>query len=130
MKESKSAQYHSKISKDYDVMFQDKYWDIHTAVEESKLNKYLPKQKSLILDAGGGTGNFSIECAKKGHEVVLTDISSGMLEEAKKKIKKLGLEEKITILNQDIINMNDLISNHFDFVVSLGDPVSYWKTLS
>ncbi|MFX1452349.1 MAG: class I SAM-dependent methyltransferase, partial [Promethearchaeota archaeon] len=125
MKESKSAQFHTKISKKYDILYKDKYWEIHTAIESSKLDKYLPKQKSRILDAGGGTGNFSIECAKKGHEVVLTDISSGMLEEATKKIKKLGLEDKITILKQDITNMNELKSNYFDFVSSLGDPVSY-----
>ncbi|NVM03506.1 MAG: class I SAM-dependent methyltransferase [Candidatus Helarchaeota archaeon] len=125
MKESKSAQYHSKISKDYDNMYQEKYWDIHTAIELSKLNKYLPKQKSRILDAGGGTGNFTIEFAKQGHEVILTDISFGMLEEAKKKIKKLGLDDKIRILKQDITNMKDLKSGYFDFVVSLGDPVSY-----
>ena len=38
-----------------------------------------------ILDAGCGTGRVAIELARRGHDVVGTDIDAGMLEEAARK---------------------------------------------
>lgn len=121
MAESKSAQFHTKTAEQYDKTYEDKYWDIYSSVEHSKLNKYIPKKKSLILDAGGGTGKFSIEFAKKGHKVVMTEVSSGMIKVAKRNTQKYDVQ----VMHQDIRNMKDLKSKTFDFVVSLGDPVSY-----
>ncbi|MBW3013220.1 methyltransferase domain-containing protein [Candidatus Woesearchaeota archaeon] len=125
MKETKSAAYHTKIAKEYDASYTDNIWKLYAALEDAKIIKYLPKKKGRILDAGGGTGKFAIQFAKKGHDVVLTDISSGMLGVAEKNIKKLRLGNKVKALWQDITNMKSLQSNSFDFVVSLGDPVSY-----
>jgi len=125
MAESKAAKFHSKIAKKYGRQFFSRRLVIAGMVEWSRLIKYLPKKKCRILDAGGGVAEFSIKFAKMGHDVVLTDVSSGMLKEARKKIKKEKLEDRITVLEQDITNMKDLKSNSFDFVVSLGDPVSY-----
>ncbi len=125
MAESKSARYHTKIAKSYDSEYTDRYWETHSKIEWKRLDKYLPKGKSLILDAGGGTGEFSIAFAKRGHNVVLTDVSSGMLDVARKKIAKLRLGNKITVMPQDITDMKDFRDGQFDFAVSLGDPVSY-----
>ena len=52
----------------------------------------IPKNKTLkILDAGGGIGRFSEPLLKKGHQVVLTELSKGMLNKAKNKLKSLTL---------------------------------------
>lgn len=125
MAESKAAKFHSKIAKKYGRQFFSRRLEIAGMVEWSRLMKYLPKKKCRILDAGGGAAEFSIKFAKMGHDAVLTDVSSGMLKEARKKIKKEKLEDRITVLEQDITNMKGIKSNSFDFVVSLGDPVSY-----
>ncbi len=125
MPEKGSAEFHSDISQDYDQLYTNAYWNICGEVEKSIFNQFLPKTKGVILDAGGGTGEFSIQYAQLGHDVVLTDISSGMLKQAEKKIEKLNLKKKIQVMHQDITSMKDLKSNSFDFVISLGDPVSF-----
>lgn len=124
MKENKSVKYHDKIARTYDSDYEEKRWKIAREVEWAKIQKYLPA-KGRILDAGGGTGSFSIKFAKLGYDVVLTDLSEGMLKIAEKKVQNEKLDSKITILKQDITKMKDLKSNSFNFVVSLGDPVSY-----
>lgn len=53
---------------------------------------------SLLLDVGCGTGNFSIEFAKRGIEVIGADPSISMLDCAEKKAKELSLN--ILFLNQ------------------------------
>jgi len=50
-------------------------------------------QKSLILDAGGGPGRYTIELAKKGYQVVLLDLSPKCLEIAKREIKNAKVED-------------------------------------
>ncbi len=125
MKESSSARFHTKAAAKYDNSYTDERWKIHGAVLDAKLDEFLPKRPSKILDAGGGTGNFAIRMAKLGHDVTLTDISAGMLAQAKKKIKKEELD--IRVLRLDITNMRKLETSTFDFTASLGDPVSYCK---
>jgi len=129
MTNNQSVKYHDKVAKVYDDNFDkaddDKKCEIVLAIEWSMIEKYLPKEKSMILDAGGGTGEFSVALAKKGHAVVLTDLSKGMLEVAAKKIQNLGLNDKIKVLQQDITSMKNLQSSSFDFVIAVGDPVSY-----
>ena len=45
-----------------------------------------------ILDMGCGTGRHSVELAKRGYKVTGLDLSSGMLNEAKKKAEAAGVE--------------------------------------
>lgn len=56
-----------------------------------------------ILDVATGTGDFALTSYKILHPEQITgiDISDGMLEIGRKKIKKLGLEGKIQLLNGD-----------------------------
>jgi len=42
--------------------------------------------KSLVLDAGGGPGRYTIELSRRGYEVVLFDISEGLVDMAKSHI--------------------------------------------
>lgn len=51
----------------------------------AELRERLPKGRSLrILDAGTGTGYFSILLAKEGHRLTGIDLTPSMLEEARK----------------------------------------------
>jgi 2-polyprenyl-3-methyl-5-hydroxy-6-metoxy-1,4-benzoquinol methylase len=49
------------------------------------LEKYLPPS-GVILDAGGGTGTYSIELAKRGYHVVLMDMHEDQLIMARKQV--------------------------------------------
>ncbi|MBV6640876.1 MAG: bifunctional demethylmenaquinone methyltransferase/2-methoxy-6-polyprenyl-1,4-benzoquinol methylase UbiE [Cyclobacteriaceae bacterium] len=57
-----------------------------------------PDQPKLILDIATGTGDFAIEAlALKPDKVIGVDISQGMLEVGKKKLKKKGLDHLIEL---------------------------------
>jgi len=89
------------------------------------LKKYIPK-KSLILDAGGGPGRYTIELAKLGYDVVLLDLTPELLQIAKRKIKEEKIQGRIKqILHGSIDNLPMLENNSFDAVICLGGALSH-----
>ena len=72
----------------------DPYHQIEFIVTMHFLRKYLPK-KGLVLDAGGGPGRYTIELAKQGYDVVLSDIVPEMLKIAKRQIKKARVQDRV-----------------------------------
>ena len=101
----------------YDAYFEKNVYKIFDAITWKYLEPYLPKNKdAVILDAAGGTGRWSIPMAKKGLNVVLVDISNGMLNVARTKIKEAGLEEKITVEQEDITKL-EYPDETFDLVL-------------
>lgn len=71
-----------------------------------------------ILDAGGGQGQFSLQLAVAGHEVVLCDISAEMLRLAEEQAIQLGVQDKVTLVHCAIQELPTHISDtRFDFVI-------------
>jgi len=91
------------------------------------LTKYLPKRKSIkILDAGGGDGSWAQKLVEIGYKnIVLTDLSQGMLDEAAKRFAKLKIKHNVRFVKSDITDMRELETTCFDFVYSQYDAVSY-----
>jgi len=91
------------------------------------LTKYLPKRKSIkILDAGGGDGSWAQKLVELGYKnIVLTDLSQGMLDEAAKRFAKLKIKHNVRFVKSDITDMKELETTCFDFVFSQYDAVSY-----
>jgi len=89
--------------------------------------KYLPKDRSVrILDAGGGDGYWTERLIALGyHNIVLSDLSQGMLEQAKKKLAKVTTDHDIAFAKSDIADMKEFQSCLFDYVFSQYDAVSY-----
>ncbi len=89
--------------------------------------KYLPKDRSVrILDAGGGDGYWADKLIALGyHNIVLSDLSRGMLEQAKKKLAKAKTDHDIAFVKSDIVDMKEFQSCLFDYVFSQYDAVSY-----
>ena len=58
---------------------------------------------AAILDVATGTGDFAIQLNKSLHPQHITgiDLSQGMLDEARRKVKDKGLEEKISFVKGD-----------------------------
>ncbi len=76
-----------------------------------------PFKPKTILDVATGTGDFAIEAMALGPEKIIgVDISEGMLEVGKKKIKSLGLEGKISLQHGDSENL-PFPDNSFDAVI-------------
>jgi ubiquinone/menaquinone biosynthesis C-methylase UbiE len=114
----------NEISPSFDTWVDTLQGKVYGYVTWEHLSHYLPADKgSLILDAGGGTGRWSVPLAKMGYRVTLCDISDGMLKQAEKKIKKAGLSDKVTIEEQDLTRLS-FEDQTFDFVLCEDGPIS------
>ena len=120
----KITEYYKKVADEYDRNYDAPYWrDLYDKITWAFVEPYLP-QKGEVLDAGGGTGKWSIPMAARGLHVTLVDISKEMLAVASAKVEWEGLQEFVTVKQGDIRNL-DFPSNSFDFVLAAGDAVSY-----
>ena len=63
--------------------------------------KLFPRN-SLVLDLGGGTGSDTLYFLKKGHRVVIVDISDYALSVAVKKAKDQELKDKLEVRQLDL----------------------------
>lgn len=121
----KVAAHHDWWSETYDAEYV-KGFALYHKITLDNIRRFLPKGKgTLILDAGGGTGIWSIELARMGYRVMLTDIAQGMLEKAKAKIAELKLANQIEIGISNICHMPEFHDNQFAMVLCEGDPLSY-----
>ena len=125
-KKEKVEEFYDKVAEEYDKQYQTPYWTLYHEITWHNIKQFLPKRRrSIILDAGAGTGYWAIKLAKFGYKVILTDISEKMLNVAKNKIKKQNLEKNIEVRRVDIRDMPCFPSNYFDMALAEGDPVSY-----
>lgn len=108
--------YYDEKSVDYDADNELLYFKVYDAVTWKYTKPHVPKDSgALVLDAAGGTGKWSIPIAKCGPKVVLTDLSSGMLNVAREKIKKAGLEKRVDVRKGDVCGL-DFEDETFDMV--------------
>jgi ubiquinone/menaquinone biosynthesis C-methylase UbiE len=95
--------YYDEKSKNYDELFSMLYYKVFDAITWKYLEPYLPvNPNALVLDAGGGTGRWTVRIARKARKVVLMDISEGMLKVAAERIKQENLQDKVVIKKGDI----------------------------
>jgi demethylmenaquinone methyltransferase / 2-methoxy-6-polyprenyl-1,4-benzoquinol methylase len=120
-KKEEVAEMFDNISKKYDFLNHflsmgiDKIWR-KKAVKI--LKRYNPK---IILDIATGTGDFAISAMRvKPAKIVGLDLSEGMLEVGREKMKKKGLDTTIEMIQGDSENL-PFEDNHFDgYTVGFG----------
>ncbi|MBN1139218.1 MAG: class I SAM-dependent methyltransferase [Anaerolineae bacterium] len=124
---TRSEAYHDYEAPAYDAKYDGIpfYGKVYEPVTWDNIRRFLPPLPAQVLDAGGGTGRWTVVLAKMGYEVTLTDISQGMLDVARGKIEAAGLSDRVTIMRQDIRDMSALGADSFDLVLAEGDPVGY-----
>ncbi len=88
-------------------------WKYVEQVLEAAENKVLN-----ILELNCGTGEDALFLAKRGHQVLATDISSGMVGVTAKKIKKAGLEALVNTKTLRIQQLQQLSNQKFDLIFS------------
>ncbi|EAY29592.1 bifunctional demethylmenaquinone methyltransferase/2-methoxy-6-polyprenyl-1,4-benzoquinol methylase UbiE [Microscilla marina] len=116
-KKAQVAKMFDNISPKYDFLnhFLSLGIDIYWRKRAIKLLK--PHKPSHILDVATGTGDFAIAALKaKPTKVTGVDISAGMLEVGKQKIKKKGLENVISLELGDSEKLA-FEDNYFDAVI-------------
>jgi cyclopropane fatty-acyl-phospholipid synthase-like methyltransferase len=84
--------------------------EVDFIIEELKL-----APGSRILDVGCGTGRHSLELARRGYLMTGVDISSGMLDEARKAAKKAGV--RVEWIHADATKFES--NNTFDAAICL-----------
>lgn len=106
-----------EFASDYDAWYTDKKGSFVDKVETDLAFKMIQIKKGMkILDAGCGTGNFSVKLAGMGCDVTGIDISDNMLSIAREKASGLGLD--IEFINMDV-NKLSFEDNEFDAVLSM-----------
>ena len=89
----------------------DKLW------RKKAITKLKDNNPNIILDIATGTGDLAITALKLNPEKIIgIDISTGMLEVGREKLKKRMLENKIQLLLGDSENI-DFPDNHFDAAI-------------
>ena len=88
---------------------------------------YVPKKKSLVLDAGGGSGRWTLDFTYLGHHVVLLDFSRPMLRLAMEKIKRLLKAGVADLILADIHHL-PFSPETFDLVFVEADPFTQGGT--
>ncbi len=94
------------------------------AVELAAIRKELCTRTGLrILDAGCGPGWHGVQLALDEHRVVMMDLSPKMLERACAAADAAGVQDRITLRQEDIRN-SSLQPGSFDAVIACGTVVS------
>lgn len=82
------------------------------------LKEYQPK---VIMDMATGTGDFAIEALKLNPDrVVGVDLSNGMLEVGRKKMKKKGVDQIVEMVQGDSENLSFETATFDAFTVGFG----------
>ncbi|MBJ6367835.1 bifunctional demethylmenaquinone methyltransferase/2-methoxy-6-polyprenyl-1,4-benzoquinol methylase UbiE [Snuella sp. CAU 1569] len=104
------------ISSDYDGLNRIISFGIDIKWRKKVVNIVKEKQPESILDIATGTGDLAINLtATNASKIIGLDISSGMLEIGKEKIKRKSLENKIELVLGDSENM-PFEDNTFDAI--------------
>jgi ubiquinone/menaquinone biosynthesis C-methylase UbiE/DNA-binding HxlR family transcriptional regulator len=122
----KARSYYNSVSIGYDK--REARFPLSRFIDELKLRRLmplLPRNRAVpILDAGGGTGKWSIRLAEMGYRNIhLVDVSEGMLAVAWAKIFQRGLLDRIRIHHADVCDL-PFPNSHFGLIVADGNLLS------
>ncbi|MCB0401454.1 MAG: class I SAM-dependent methyltransferase, partial [Flavobacteriales bacterium] len=105
-KKEQVATMFNNISRKYDFLNHFLSGGIDILWRKKAIRLLKPGQPKQILDIATGTGDFAVAALKLNPEKVTgIDISEGMLEVGREKIKKKGLQDKIELLKGDSENI-------------------------
>ena len=120
-KKMQVQQMFNNISKSYDLLNHVLSFGIDILWRKKAIRLLKKENPQSILDVATGTADFAIESMKlKPKEVIGVDIADSMLDIGRKKIKKLYLQDIITLSHADSENL-PFDNNKFDAaIVSFG----------
>jgi SAM-dependent methyltransferase len=78
-----------------------------------------------ILDAGAGTGRFSIPLARQGFHVTHLDISQGMIDTARQLAQDAGVLDRMCFERGRVGDLTQYEDGTFDLVICCDAPISY-----
>lgn len=107
------------IAHSYDLLNHTLSFGIDKIWRNNAISYLVPFSPKNVLDIATGTGDFAILAYNKLklNKIIGCDISEGMMNIGREKVKKLGLQDKITFQNEDCSQMS-FADNQFDAVIS------------
>lgn len=95
------------IAPTYDTLNHRLSWDIDKGWRKKAIKCLLPYAPKKMLDIATGTGDFAILAAQMLHpeQLVGADISEGMMEIGRQKVKRMGLDKVISLEKQDCLHL-------------------------
>ena len=102
-KAAQVEQMFDNIAPTYDTLNHRLSWDIDRRWRRKAIRELVPYAPQTVLDIATGTGDFAILSAQMllPRQLVGADISEGMMEIGRKKVKELGLDGVITFAKED-----------------------------
>lgn len=107
------------IAPTYDTLNHRLSWDIDKGWRRKAIRQLEPYHPQIMLDIATGTGDFAILAARmlKPKRLVGADISEGMMEVGRQKVKKAGLDGTIEFRKEDCMALS-FPDNSFDAVTA------------
>ncbi len=96
------------IAPTYDTLNHRLSWDIDKGWRKKAIKLLEPYHPKSILDIATGTGDFAILAAQKltPDKLIGADISEGMMEIGRQKVKRLGLDDVVSFQKEDCMAMS------------------------
>lgn len=103
----------------YDTFNHRLSWDIDKRWRRKAITQLAPHKPQRLIDVATGTGDFAILAARMLHpkEVVGIDISEGMMNVGREKVRQAGLEGTISFEREDCMHLS-FADGSFDAVTS------------
>ena len=118
-KASQVEQMFDNIAPTYDKLNHRLSWDIDKGWRKKAIKALAPYQPQSLLDIATGTGDFAILAAQmlRPQKLVGADISEGMMEIGRQKVKALALDNVVTFEKEDCLNLS-YQSDTFDAITA------------
>ena len=96
------------IAPTYDTLNHRLSWDIDKGWRKKAIRQLAPHKPQTMLDIATGTGDFAILSAQmlRPKKLIGADISEGMMEIGRRKVKQLGLQDTISFAKEDCLNLS------------------------
>ncbi len=107
------------IAHTYDKLNHRLSWNIDKGWRKEAIKALAPYAPLSILDVATGTGDFAILATRMLHpqQVLGVDISEGMMEVGRDKVKRLNMDQTISFAKEDCLNLS-MADNSFDAVMA------------
>jgi demethylmenaquinone methyltransferase/2-methoxy-6-polyprenyl-1,4-benzoquinol methylase len=107
-KASQVEQMFDNIAPTYDKLNHRLSWDIDRGWRRKAVSQLAPHNPKTMLDIATGTGDFAILAAQQLHPTRLigVDISEGMMEIGRQKVRQAGLSDIISFAKEDCLNLS------------------------
>ncbi len=105
------------IAPSYDKLNHRLSWNIDKRWRKAAIDQLVPLAPKTILDVATGTGDFAILSAMelRPQSLVGVDISEGMMNIGRKKVKELGLDSVVSFKKEDCLALS-FPDNTFDAI--------------